>query len=220
MSTVLVVAPHPDDETLGAGGTLLRHRREGDAVHWAIATDMGEGFPEARRAARDREIEAVAAHYGFAGVHRLGFPAASLDGVPRGELIGALGDVVRRVEPEVIYLPFPGDAHTDHRVVFEAGAACTKWFRYPWVRRVLAYETLSETDFGIDPTAPGFDPQVFVDIGETLEGKLAAMALFEGELGEFPFPRSAEAIRAQATLRGAAAGCVAAEAFMLLRERR
>jgi N-acetylglucosamine malate deacetylase 1 len=218
MSVVLAIAPHPDDETLGCGGTLLRHGAAGDEVHWLVVTDMlaEAGFSPDRIAAREREIEAVARAYGFAGVHRLRLPAARLDTLPLGDVVAAIAGVVKGVSPEVLYLPFHGDIHSDHAVVFAAAAACTKWFRYPSIRRVLAYETLSETDMAVGQTP--FQPTVHVDIAGHLDRKIEIMGLYEGESGTFPFPRSPEAIRAQAALRGTACGHRAAECFQLLKE--
>jgi LmbE family N-acetylglucosaminyl deacetylase len=103
-------------------------------------------------------------------------------------------------------------------MVFDAAASCTKWFRYPSIKRVLAYETMSETDFGLG-TSQAFRPNVIINIEPYLTDKLRAMDIYTSELGEFPFPRSHKAIQALATLRGAASGFVAAEAFELLRER-
>lgn len=220
VGTILVAAAHPDDETLGCGGTLLRHRVEGDKVHWLIGTEMTPdvgGTPE-RVAERNREIEAVAKHFGFAGVHRLGFPAARLDVTPRAEIVAAISGVVNAVAPDTLYVPFRGDVHSDHAVLADACAAASKWFRRASVRRVRAYETLSETEFQIAPDTPAFRPNLFLDITEHLKGKVAAMRLYRSEIGAFPFPRSEEAVRALATLRGSTAGCNAAEAFMTLRE--
>lgn len=220
MGTILVAAAHPDDETLGCGATLLRHRAGGDAVHWLIATGMTPevgGTPE-RVAERDREIEAVAKHFGFAGVHRLGFPAARLDVVPRADLVAAIGGVIDAVAPDTLYVPFRGDIHSDHAVLADACAAASKWFRHASVRRVRAYETLSETEFQLAPDALAFRPNLFLDVTAHLDGKVAAMRLYKSEIGTLPFPRSEEAIRALATLRGSAAGCGVAEAFMTLRE--
>lgn len=135
-----------------------------------------------------------------------------------GDLVGALSGVFKAFQPEEVFVPHPSDVHTDHRVVFDATSGCTKWFRYPSVKRVLAYETLSETDFGLG-TNKGFEPNVFVDIAPYLDTKLAAMEIYASEMALFPFPRSHEALRALATLRGAASGYQAAEAFQLLRER-
>ncbi len=220
MKKVLVIAPHPDDETLGCGGTLLRHQAEGCSLHWLIATEMRPelGYSAQEIALRRAEVDAVSLRFGFASTDSLGFAAARLDTEPKGEIIKRMAEVFHRLEPEVVYLPFAGDAHSDHKVVFEAGMACCKWFRFPWVKRVLAYETLSETDANLDPCVTGFRPNVFVDITGFLETKLAILPLFAGETGAFPFPRSARAIRALAEVRGSAAGSQAAEAFMLLRE--
>lgn len=211
MTAVLVVAPHPDDETLGCGGTLLRHLAAGDAVHWLVLAAL----PETEGSAI---FDEVASAYGFAGLHRLELPDARLDTVPLADLIARIGAVVQRVAPAVIYLPYRGDAHTDHRVAFDAAAACTKSFRYPSVRRVLAYETPSETDFGLNPDTHCFRPNVFLDITTHLERKLEIVRLYARELGAHPFPRNETALRALAVLHGTVAGCPAAEAFMLLRE--
>lgn len=214
MTSVLAVAPHPDDETLGLGGTLLRHIAAGDAVHWLVLTAL----PEAGGSLPPGIFDAVAAAYGFAGVHRLDLPDARLDTVPLADLVPRIGAVVQRVAPATVYLPHPGDAHTDHRVAFDAAAACTKPFRYPSVRRVLVYETPSETDFGVDPGRLGFRPNVYVDVTTHLERKLEITRLYTGELGVHPFPRNGDALRARAMLHGTVAGVQAAEAFVLLRE--
>lgn len=219
--SVLVVAPHPDDETLGCGGTLLRHIAEGTDVHWLILTGMsvGDGYAEARVVERAKEIEAVHAAYGFASRDELAFPPAGLDTVPRKDLVSAIAEVVARVQPTELLVPWHGDAHSDHRVTFDAATACAKPFRHPTVRRVLAYETPSETDFGLDP-ARAFVPSVFVDVTAHVDRQLEILALYEGESAPHPFPRSPEGIRALATVRGSVAGCRAAEAFVLLRELR
>lgn len=220
MSIVLIVAPHPDDETLGCGGTLLHHVANGDEVHWLIVTDMCRelGFTELQVSQRQTEIEQVSESYGFADVHNLQFPPAQLDTLPRVELISAMSKIVKRVNPEMVYLPYRGDVHTDHAVVFDAAVSCTKWFRYPSIRRVLCYETLSETDFGINPETIGFKPNSFVDITQYLDKKIEIANIYQTEMSEFPFPRSFEALQALAKVRGVACGCLAAESFMLLRE--
>jgi LmbE family N-acetylglucosaminyl deacetylase len=220
LKNIVVVAPHPDDETLGCGGTLFRHKDEGNSVHWLICTEMrpDQGYASTCIEQRKNEIQAVSEMYGFNSVHMLGFPTSRLDQVPIAELVEAIGCVFREIRADVVYLPYGGDAHSDHKIVFSAAASCCKVFRNPTVRRVLVYETLSETDFGLDPDSGGFRPQVFAPIDRYLEKKLAALGLFADELHEFPFPRSERAVRSLAALRGVMAGTQAAEAFMLLRE--
>lgn len=216
----LVIAPHPDDETLGAAGTLLRRKAEGAKIGWVIVTQMplDSEWDSNKANKRNEEICRITQMFGFDKVVNLGFPAAQLDHIPINDVVAALGDVIKSFEPDEVLVPHYSDVHTDHGVVFNAVAACTKWFRYPSVCRVLAYEVLSETDFGIK-SGQNFRPSVYVNIEEYLEDKLIAMEVYESEIGEYPFPRSREAIRALATLRGSASGFKAAEAFELLRER-
>jgi LmbE family N-acetylglucosaminyl deacetylase len=217
---VLVVAPHPDDETLGCGGTLLKHVQRGDKIHWLIFTAISEdnGYSRAQIDKRNCEITAVAQAYGFSSVQQLQLPTTRLDTLPLGDMIAQASQIMNQIRPEILYLPFPGDVHSDHRIVFEVMMACTKQFRYPWVRRVLAYETLSETDFGINPIIDHFRSNVFIDISEFLERKIEIMNIYQGEFKEFPFPRSEQAVRALAQVRGAAANCRACESFVLLKE--
>jgi len=218
--SILVIAPHPDDETLGAGGTLLRARADGEDIHWLIVTEMREsvGFKAADIERRKGEIAAVSDAYGFASVTALGLPATGLDSLPLGDVIGAMGDAVKSIAPDTVYVPFPGDVHSDHRVVFEAAQACTKAFRYPSVKRVLAMEIISETDYGIDPSQAPFRPNAFVDISGMLDEKIRIMNLFAGEITEPPFPRSERNIRALAHVRGGQAGLDAAEAFQIIKD--
>lgn len=219
MNTI-VIAPHPDDEVLGVGGTILRYKAEGAKVAWLIVAGINSdaGWSNEKIKQRADEIKRVTKLFKFDSVFELNFPTTQLDRVPMSDLVGAISDVFKAFEPEEVFVPHPSDIHTDHRVVFDAVASCTKWFRYPFVKRVLAYETLSETDFGLG-VSQAFRPNVFINIEPYLEHKLRAMDIYSSELGNFPFPRSHEAIRALATIRGAASGFKAAEAFELLRER-
>ena len=220
MRSLLVVAPHPDDESLGCGGTLLRAHASGAEIHWLIVTSMtpAGGFSDQAIATRSDEIARVAEAYGFATVHELGLPTTMLDTLPLGEITSAISGVVSDVAPTEVLLPFRHDIHSDHTIVFDAAASATKTFRAPSIRSVLVYETLSETDFGVRPDTGGFRPQVFVDIGAHLEDKLSILEVYTSEMHSFPFPRSNEAVRALATLRGAQAGAQAAESFMLVKE--
>ena len=217
---ILAIAPHPDDETLGCGGTLLRHKDEGDQVFWLIVAgiSVAAGFSAKAVASRDGEIDAVAQAYGFDGVYRLKHITARLDTVPMRELIDDVGRVISEVQPNTIYMPYWGDVHSDHKLVFDAVAPCTKSYRYTSIRRIRAYETLSETEFGLRLDHSGFLPNLWVDVSKYLDKKIEIMRLYQGEIGEFPFPRSDRNLRALATLRGATAGCEAAEAFISLRE--
>ena len=176
----LVVAPHPDDELLGCGGLLLKRGEQGAEIGWLIITAISEtnGWPKDAEATRNREIETVRAGLAIASenVFQLGFAPAGLDDVRRSDLVSRIAKVVGQFKPTEVLLPFPGDTHSDHLHAFEAAQACVKSFRSPSVRRVLCYETLSETNFGI-PIQNAFRPNLFVDITPHLDSKVELLNL-------------------------------------------
>jgi LmbE family N-acetylglucosaminyl deacetylase len=219
-NNVLVIAVHPDDETLGCGGTILKHKDNGDSVHWLIVTSIKEenDFAASVVEARRQEIEAVSSMYGFDGVYDLDFPTMQLDDIPFSRLIGSISDVVGQVEPDIVYLPFKGDVHTDHQVAFRAAYSCTKTFRCPSLKKIVMMETLSETEFAPSTKEDSFIPNMFGDITDFIDRKIEIMNHYKNEIGQYPFPRSEKNIRALATFRGATAGCEYAEAFMTLKE--
>ena len=216
---VLVIAPHPDDESLGCGGTLLRHKAQGDEVSWLIMTSITEAHGYARSAAnaRSNEVDLVSEVYGFKKVFQLGLEPAGLDQYPLSNLVDKVKKVFDEINPELVYLPFPYDVHTDHKVTFEACFPCTKIFRQSSVKQIRCYETLSETEFQASGVVPVFQPNCYVNIEAFLEKKLHILNIYKTELGPPPFPRSLEAVKAQALLRGQVAGTNAAEAFMIIR---
>lgn len=216
---IVIVTPHPDDETLGCGGTILKHIEEGNNVHWLIITEMGENFPSNKKFERQQEIIKVSKEYNFQSVHNLHFEAANLDQIADRDLIREISKVFNKIEPTTVYLPYPGDIHSDHKKVFDCTIACTKWFRYSYIKKILCYETLSETDFTISPDSNNFRANLFVNIENYLEKKIEIMNIYKSEIKKFPFPRSEKSIKALAYTRGAASGFQAAEAFMVLKER-
>lgn len=217
---VLVIAVHPDDETLGCGGTLLRHLKAGDRTNWLIATKMSKerGNTKAQITRREEQINQVAALYKFASVTKLGIDAGYVDALPMAEVVKKIGDVIDRIRPSIVYMPYLYDAHSDHRFVFQSAFAATKSFRYPFIKKVLMMETQSETDYAVSSNAQTFAPNYFVNISDQLRKKIAIAEVYREEFGAHPFPRSARNIEALATVRGAMVGFEFAEAFQLLKE--
>jgi N-acetylglucosamine malate deacetylase 1 len=218
---VLAIAPHPDDETLGCGGTLLKHRQRGDSISWLIVTRCHEPqWSKEVLAQKEDEIVAVNKAFGFANVYRAGLPTVRLESVPFEEVIGKLREAISDAMPEVVYLNHFGDVHSDHRVVFEATMSVLKPFysgRHG-VKRVLSYEVLSSTDAAAANPARAFVPNVFNDISQHLDRKLEIMSLYQTEVQAYPLPRANDSLRALARYRGANIGVEYAEAFMLVRE--
>lgn len=211
-----MVSPHPDDETLGAGGTILRHISEGNQVFWLnITTIPNNGrYPQNMIDRRKAQLEEIEKFYGFSEVHHLSMPATELDNMDSVNAIDAISTVIKEIKPEAMILPDYNDVHSDHKRVFEWCYSCSKVFRYPYIRQIFTMEILSETDFGgID----AFFPNYFVDITPFLERKIQALRIYDTEMDIPPFPRSEENVRALATIRGSMAGVRYAEAFRLIK---
>lgn len=219
MKKVIVISAHPDDEVLGAGGSILKHVANGDQVYWLITTNISEagGFPPEMVSERQKEINKVEEVLGIQKTFLLNYPTMSLSSSTVNEMVPKISKVFKEVEPEIIYCLNRSDAHSDHRYTFEAVMACTKSFRYPYIKRVLLYECISETEFAPALPEKVFLPNYFVDISNYLQKKLEVMNIYASELGEHPFPRSERNIEALATFRGASAGMDYAEAFQLIK---
>lgn len=215
----LVIAPHPDDETLGVGGTIARLSHEGHDVFVVIVT-RGDPAMFAPASIEQVRQEALEAHR-LLGVRDTifleGFPAALLDTVPHAHLNEALGKLLHDIKPEVLFVPFNGDLHRDHRLVFESALVAARPQGPQRVQTIYAYETLSETNWYAAPLTPGFLPNTYIDIAPFLDVKLEAMHLYQSQLKPFPHERSLETMQALARLRGATLGVEAAEAFVLVR---
>jgi len=221
MKKIIVVSAHPDDEILGAGGALVRHRDQGDEVHWLIATNIFEsqGFSEEKVQARQKEIELVSKKLRME-VHLLDYETMSLTSEDLLTLVPRISSVFNEVKPEVIYVLNRSDAHSDHRILFDAVMACTKSFRYPSIREILMYECISETEFAPALPEKVFIPNCYVDVSSQMDEKLSLMAIYDSEVGVHPFPRSERNIKALATYRGATCGVEYAEAFQILKSYR
>ena len=101
---VLIVAVHPDDETLGCGGTLLKHKANGDEIHWLICTtiDKSNSYYETR----EKEIEEVSKLYNFNSMHNLRLKTMQVDEYTMSELVSKISKVINEIKPNIIYLPF------------------------------------------------------------------------------------------------------------------
>jgi N-acetylglucosamine malate deacetylase 1 len=218
---ILTVAAHPDDETLGAGGTMAKLAAMGHEVWVCILTEgvtARHGHTEQQKECAIRAIDIL----GVTNVVFCELPDQRLDALPLLEVIIPIEKCIDELHPDVVFTHFSQDANQDHRTVFQATLVAARPVEGMSVRRLLCYETASSTEWA--PPFPGsvFSPNVFVEITNTLPTKLEAMRAYEqthtGELRPYPHPRSYEAIEAYARRHGAAAGVRAAEPFMLVRQ--
>lgn len=218
---VLAISTHPDDETLGCGGTLLRHAANGDNLYWLVMTVPKEGeWSQEIIAAAAKQVKMVGEAYGMREIYKANFPTTHLDTTPQNELINSIRKVIAEVHPHTVYLVHEGDVHTDHRAVFIATLSVLKsFYMTKWgVQRILSYETLSSTDAAAPSHTRAFVPTVYADVSPYLERKIEIMNIFKTEQQNELFPRGDSAIRALARYRGATIGVEYAEAFELIRE--
>lgn len=216
---ILVVAPHADDEVFGCAGTLLKAKTEGAKIYWALVTepDRMPSVTSEYLQKREENIAKICSKMGFESCFRLGFSSCYLDTYPILEIIEKLSIIIKKTTVDTIFIPYRHDAHSDHKIVYDASVACTKSFRFTNVKRVFAYETQSETDFDQHPNIGRFAPNYFVDITRELPDKLDLISVYDTEINEHPFPRSLQSAEAYAIVRGCSANCTYAEAFQIIK---
>jgi len=216
---VLIVAPHPDDETLGAGGTAAKCAAQGDDVHVLIVSGhLPPLYPPERFEQTVEEARQAFAILGLKNAAQLlRLPATMLGDLPISELNARLSAVVDAVRPSVLLCPFP-DRHVDHRIIFESVMVAARPVGVGRDIEILAaYETLSETHWNAPHIEPNFVPNWVVDISEFAPKKFSALACYGSQIPPWPGSRSVEAVEALAKFRGSQAGFAFGEAFHLIR---
>jgi LmbE family N-acetylglucosaminyl deacetylase len=218
MSTVLVLAAHPDDEVLGVGATLARHVRDGDAVHAVVLSEGAssryrDGLAEDLAKSAHRSAEVL----GLLSLQLWRLPDQRLDTLPLVDVVQRLEPVVDALRPDVVYTHFPHDVNTDHGVVARAAWTACRPYVLPGLRRFAVFETPSSTEWAWSADRP-FTPSLYVDVTRTLDDKIEAMSCYETEVRDHPHPRSLRALRERAAYWGSQVGRPAVEPFQVLRE--
>lgn len=221
-TAVAVVVAHPDDEVLAFGGTICRHVDVGDTVYVLfVATGLASRKADGQVSLEElqhlrRQAEAAGKVLGVTGMEFGDGPDNRMDTV-------ALLDVVKRVErflertrAGIVYTHHAGDLNIDHEITARAVLTACRPQPGANVRMLYAGEVLSASEYTLPRDR--FVPTCYLGIGPYLERKCAALQCYADELRAWPHPRSVEAIRALAQLRGAESGMEAAEALVLIRE--
>ena len=215
---ILVVAPHPDDETLGVGGTIAKFSKQGDEV--LVLVVSGHLPPLYDRKDYDKTVSEAQSAFAILGVSKFYFleiPATMIGERPVSEVNGKISKVVQEFEPHIVFCPYP-DRHIDHRLIFDSvmvatrpvGAGCN-------IKIVAAYETLSETHWNAPHIEPNFTPNWTIDITDHIETKLDALTCYDSQIPDFPGSRSIEAIESLAKFRGTQSGFGYGEGFHIVR---
>jgi LmbE family N-acetylglucosaminyl deacetylase len=203
---------------LGAGGTLIRHFKNGDEVRTVIVCSTAP--IRYRPGEHDQPGDAErASHYLGATTAGLGFPDQRLDAGSNLELIQSLEREIQEFQPDIVYTHHWGDVNADHARIAEAVDVATRPYSAPWISRLYAFETASSSEWTGSARQRPFIPTVFSDISGGLDRKLDAMRCYQSELRPYPHPRSLRALRERAAYWGSVANLSAAEPLMLLRAR-
>ncbi len=211
--TALVVAAHPDDEVLGAGATVAMLAARGVPVHILIVAEgvsYRRGWTETAAQDRCREAAAVlgATSVSFGGFGRKELMADT----PSKAIVSAVELALKSFDPRLVLTHHRGDVHADHRRVAESVTYATRLLGTGTVREVLHFEVPSSTEQQTDVFS-AFFPSLYVDIGEHVVTKCAALSVYADECFPPPHPRSEHGVRTTAAWRGLQAGVAAAEAF-------
>ncbi len=216
---VVVLGAHPDDEILGAGGTLARHVTDGDEVHAVVVADGASSrAPDEMKLTLQKDATRAAETIGFASVRLQSLPDQRLDTVPFIDLTQIIESILNDIQPHVVYTHFPEDVNADHGLVARATWTACRPYARPQLRRFAVFETPSSTEWAWPVNDSGLQPNCFVDITETLDRKIAAMECYQSELREYPHPRSSRALRERAAFWGSRVGRLAVEPFRILRD--
>lgn len=222
---ILIVAAHPDDETLGCGGTIAKYTKEGDKVYCLF---LGRGkasrfYPNKSDSQKtkkeqtilEKEARKAAKILGISKIFFEDFSDQQYDTVSLLEIINAIEKIKKKVKPDIIFTHHFGDLNLDHQITCRAVLTVCRPLRNGTVKKIYSFEILSSTEWSINFS---FKPNVFVNIKETFNKKIEALEAYKSEIRKFPHPRSIRSIEKIAQLRGAMAGVELAEAFELVRE--
>jgi LmbE family N-acetylglucosaminyl deacetylase len=214
----MIVAPHPDDETLGVGGTIAKYSAQGADIFVLIVS--GHLPPLYSRKDYDKTVHEAQSAFKLLGVSQSEFleiPATMINSKPLHKVNGRISKIINDFKPHIVFCPYP-DRHIDHRLIFDSVRVATRPVGIGRDIEILAaYETLSETHWNAPHIEPNFTPNWVVDITEQIDNKLDALSCYKSQISDFPGPRSIEAVEALAKFRGTQAGFGYGEGFHVIR---
>jgi LmbE family N-acetylglucosaminyl deacetylase len=214
---LIVIAPHPDDEVIGLGGTLLKKKKEGFNTYCIFLTSLKKtnSSKKAKKIQID-ELKKSTKILQLNEIFQLDYRPAELEQISRKNLIQKISKIFKKLKPIEVYIPSLGDIHSDHQVAHEIGLSCCKWFRNKFIKKVLSYETLSESHLIKSSKSKIFNPNYFVDISNQLKIKILAFKVYKSQIQKHPYPRNLNAIKSLSVFRGTSSGYKYAEAFEIL----
>lgn len=209
---ILVIAAHPDDEILGVGGTLFKHKKAGDEIFICIMTKGYEpAWTKEYMEQKKVEQKKVDKLIGVTKRYNLDFHATKLNNVDQGELNKKVTEVVNEIKPDIVYTHFEHDVHNDHTLTFKTAIVAT---RPPHKIKLICFETVSETEW----SDKAYKSNYWVDITKFIDKKIDAFKIYDSEIKKGYHPRSLGGIKNLAKLRGNEICREYAESFKIIRD--
>ena len=209
-----IISPHPDDETLGVGGTILKLNQMGFEISClTVSGHMPPLYTKEDYKITVSESKKVFKKLNIKNYNFLDIPATKVHEIEVHVLNQLIKRHIDNFRPDILFIPFP-DRHVDHKTIFESCMVVSRPIG-DFPKLVVAYETLSETHWNASSIEPDFKPNLFINIDEYIDVKIKILSLYKSQMNSYS--RSTEAIKSLANFRGSQNGCNFAEAFQIIR---
>lgn len=213
---ILIIAPHPDDETISMGGSINRFIKEKFNVHILIISGhLPPLYSENDFNITVKEAKKAFKILGVTSYRFLKIPATYVKDFETSKLNSLIFSEIQKLKPDTVFIPFP-DRHIDHRIIFDSSVVSVRPNGKFFPKKVLSYETLSETHWNVPGVEPSFNPDYFIDISKNIKNKLSALSSYKSQIKNNS-TRSLDAVKSLAIFRGSQNGCKYAEAFKVIR---
>lgn len=219
MKKILIIAAHPDDEILGAGGTINKYYKNEDSVHCLILgegeTSRGEDNQNEKLLELHRQGRESAMKIGIDYLYFEKLPDQKFDSIDFLDIVKVIEKYIKQVEPDIVYTHYENDLNLDHRLTYQAVMTACRPCNDLCPKEIYCFEVLSSTEWQLE--GEKFKPNVYVDIESEIEEKINALKEYKSELRDYPHSRSVEGVKILAQYRGLECNKKFAEAFKLIR---
>ena len=214
---ILIIAPHPDDETLALGGTIAKFIPNNEIYILVIGGHLPPLYTYNEYDQTENEAKEAFQILGVSKYKFLKIPATKIIDLPISNLNQKIMDTINYFEPTIIFSPFP-DRHVDHKLIFESCMVCSRPLGIAKkIKLIAVYETLSETHWNAPYIEPNFVPNFTIDISDFIKKKLDALSSYKSQISSSDGPRSLRAVEALAKFRGSQSGFNYGEGFHIIR---
>ena len=217
---ILILVAHPDDETIGCGGTIYKHFKNKDEIFAASFTDgVGSRIRENRKKIR-RKIQSIKVSkiLGFSWINQYSLPDNSLDQIPILKIIKKIEKIKKKINPDIVYTHSKFDLNVDHRIIFQSTLTAFRPQPKDNSVEIRCMEISSATDYGDQMNLKSFKPNLFVDIKKFWKKKKDSLEVYKDELRKYPHSRSIKAIKNLSMYRGSQVGMEMVESFEVIRK--